>query len=304
MQSRIRFYGLAVLLVVAAPVASAQRTAPSREQLNAALLQAATEGNLSRVHALLKRGAQVNAQDAFYRTPLILAAEQGHVAIMRFLLDHGAAMEARDRDGNTPLLQATDEGQVEAVRILLHRGANVFAKNDFGSDALWLTGRTDQPNADAAPTVRRLLRAYIRQAQRQKAVSARLQRQLKPLYDRYTQAYHSGDWKAVAMLLTPDYTFYDWDGGSTSRQEWLQWLREQREEQTGNPFWFQIEQATAHGRAATVRVVVPAHWIWLDTWRKTARGWRLQHTQMWGLTTGPPPALKPKSGMSGTAPAR
>lgn len=298
-------YGLAVLILFADPLHAAQTALSTQNQANAALLKAATEGDLTRVRSLVHRGAQVNAQDAFYRTPLHLAAEQGHVAILRFLLDHGAAMEARDRDGNIPLLTATDEGQIRAVRFLLYRGAYLFAKNAFGSDALWLTGRDEQPNLDAAPAVRKLLLARIRQAKRHEAANARLQRQLKPLYDRYAEAYRTKDWKTVAALLTPHYTFYDWDGGSSSRIEWLQGLRQQREENPDYPFWFVLEQATAHGRTATARVVVLAHYIWRDTWRKTARGWRLQHTQMWGLTVEPPPpSSKEKSGNSGAAAAR
>jgi DNA-binding SARP family transcriptional activator len=92
---------------------------------------------------------------------------------MRFLLLHGAELDARNRDDNTALLQATDEGQLQAVRFLLEHGANVHAINRFGSDAVWLTGRTEQPGAENAPAIRKLLLEHIRQEKQRHKVRMR-----------------------------------------------------------------------------------------------------------------------------------
>jgi hypothetical protein len=283
------YAGIAGLILLASQSLAVQTARPpAHQKANDALLQAATDGDIGRVKALVEHGAKVNAQDTNFQTPLILAAEQGHVDVMRFLIHHGAAIEARDRYGNTPLLQATDEGQVQAVQLLLECGANVHARNDYGSNALWLTGRIDQPGADHAPAIRRLLLARIRQETRQQTTAGRVQRQLQPLYDRYAAAYHDRHWAALDTILARSYTFYDWDGGASARPEWLQTLRQQREENPDYPFWFVLERVTAHSSAATVRVYVPGHYIWEDSWRQTRRGWRLYHTQMVGMTTGPP----------------
>lgn len=70
--------------------------------------------------------------------PLCMAAQTGDTAIVRILLDRGANMEASDRRYFTPLAAAVSAGKVNVVRYLISRGARV---NDLphgnGSTALW-----------------------------------------------------------------------------------------------------------------------------------------------------------------------
>jgi hypothetical protein len=62
-------------------------------------LAAARKGDTSRVEALLKAGAQIEAQDQDGRTALMLAAQYGRADTVRLLLAQGAQADARDKRG-------------------------------------------------------------------------------------------------------------------------------------------------------------------------------------------------------------
>jgi hypothetical protein len=60
---------------------------------------AAKKGDTSRVEALLKAGADIEAKDNDGRTALMLAAQYGRVDTVRLLLAKGAHADARDKRG-------------------------------------------------------------------------------------------------------------------------------------------------------------------------------------------------------------
>ena len=68
-----------------------------------ALLQAATDGNLELVEALINAGAPMECADYRGQTPLLLAVWGNHYTTTVFLLDHGANVHVEDQYGNTPL---------------------------------------------------------------------------------------------------------------------------------------------------------------------------------------------------------
>lgn len=75
----------------------------------ASLLDAAFEGNIEQVRQLLDSGADVNDQDRWKQTPLILAARCGHVEVVRLLIGSGAKVNARER------ARPLDEGRRTAL---------------------------------------------------------------------------------------------------------------------------------------------------------------------------------------------
>src|SRR3712207_5168927 len=96
------------------------------------LLEAAREGDLVSLRALLDAGADVNAADENGYTPLMEAAHAPHPEAVRLLLAAGADLEARNRLGSTALHSAAMEaGEQEACRRLFedpdHSGAEAFA---------------------------------------------------------------------------------------------------------------------------------------------------------------------------------
>jgi len=105
---------------------------------NQALILAAEGGYLQIVQALIKAGANVNAQN-----------DQGYTALMRtdnlliaqILIKAGANVNAKnteDEAGDTVLIQAAAYGDHQIVKTLIKAGANVNAKNNYGETALVL----------------------------------------------------------------------------------------------------------------------------------------------------------------------
>lgn len=67
---------------------------------------------------------------------LIEAAKDGDVQTLRALIDAGADVNAKGYLGMTALMQAATRGHVECAKILLNAGANVNAVNELGRKAL------------------------------------------------------------------------------------------------------------------------------------------------------------------------
>ena len=125
--------------------------APQRD-LDAALVLAASEGDVDRVDVLLQQGARVNVlyvpppspaelQDGTRVrpsgcTPLHAAAEKGRAAAAARLLEGGARVNAADRDGGTALHRAAYWGQYEVAGELIGRGADVAARDHDGMTPL------------------------------------------------------------------------------------------------------------------------------------------------------------------------
>jgi len=93
---------------------------------------AALLGHVNVVKLLLSKGAEVNAKITYGWTPLQLAAKYGHVDVVKLLLSKGAEVDAKDKYGYTPLHEAANNGHVDVVKLLLSKGAEVHAKDKYG----------------------------------------------------------------------------------------------------------------------------------------------------------------------------
>lgn len=83
------------------------------------LLDAARQGDLATVTALLKSGADVNARERKNPTALMQAASKGHLDVVRALLAAHAELEATDAEGQTALVFAVQGSHIDVVRELL-----------------------------------------------------------------------------------------------------------------------------------------------------------------------------------------
>lgn len=101
------------------------------------LLEAASEGDLERVRALLAQGADMAALDQDSYTALHLAAEGGHTEIIECLLAHGVNTEAQAEYGIAALHSAILFGHSNTVEALLAGGAQTEARitRDFYHDS-------------------------------------------------------------------------------------------------------------------------------------------------------------------------
>ncbi|CAL4104166.1 unnamed protein product [Meganyctiphanes norvegica] len=73
---------------------------------------------------LLKMNANIDAQDQFQKTPLMMAAEQNKVECVEILVSTGANVSATDREGWTALHRAARTNSLEALKVLLQACIN------------------------------------------------------------------------------------------------------------------------------------------------------------------------------------
>ena len=110
------------------------------------LLIAMNPGGMDTVHALLDRGANVNAKDENGTTALMEAQKRSHyyhdtVEMSRLLLERHADVNAKDNNDFTALIWAGMYGQAKGIGALLDAGADLHARNVNGRTALMLAIR-------------------------------------------------------------------------------------------------------------------------------------------------------------------
>ena len=97
-----------------------------KSRMGAALIvQAAADGDASKVEMLLSQGARVDARDQGF-TPLLIAALRGHTEVCKLLLETGKAnVKETNPSGHTALLVAALRGHSEVCELLLAAGSDV-----------------------------------------------------------------------------------------------------------------------------------------------------------------------------------
>ena len=98
------------------------------------LVEAAGEGDVSKVQELLDQGINVNYTLPETQTPLIAAVQNGHFEVVKLLLDRGATLDAVE--SQTTLHIAVFRGNKEITQLLLDRGVEVEATLRNGATAL------------------------------------------------------------------------------------------------------------------------------------------------------------------------
>ena len=90
-------------------------------QRRTALLHAIESGQTGVVHCLIKRGANVEAQQLGESrlTPLLLAVRYRNRDIVSLLVKNGAIIDIRDGEWCTPLIRAAQAGDVDIIEVLL-----------------------------------------------------------------------------------------------------------------------------------------------------------------------------------------
>jgi len=87
------------------------------------LVDAAAEGDTSKVQALLKSGVNINGHARDDWTPLTVAAREGHVGVVGLLLKNGADVNQREGGGHTALFWAEKYGHTDVSALLKAAGA-------------------------------------------------------------------------------------------------------------------------------------------------------------------------------------
>ena len=74
----------------------------------------------------------VDQQDSFGYSPLMLAVQHGHTDLTGQLLDHGANVLVRSNAGATALDIAARRGDVMVMRLIVQHGRVIFAFQPIG----------------------------------------------------------------------------------------------------------------------------------------------------------------------------
>lgn len=93
-------------------------TPEEKETLNKQLLYAAEKGDLELTRESLDGGANVDAQDKYGYTPLMLVSLNGFSSIADLLLQYGADMHIRNKFGAHASMYAALKGHEEITQLL------------------------------------------------------------------------------------------------------------------------------------------------------------------------------------------
>lgn len=104
--------------------------------LNEQLLQAAEHGEVDTVSKLIKKGANINAQDSKDRTATMISTYSNDVETAKVLIKAGADVNIRDDMKNNPFLYAGAEGYIDILKLTIEAGADPTITNRYGGTAL------------------------------------------------------------------------------------------------------------------------------------------------------------------------
>ena len=102
------------------------------------LINACFQGHMNIIILLLKKRADVNAQENGGYSSLYVAAQNNHTDIVKLLLNQaGILVDLKINIGWTPLFKACYDGYRDIAELLLNKGADVNTQNNGGFSPLW-----------------------------------------------------------------------------------------------------------------------------------------------------------------------
>jgi uncharacterized protein len=129
---------------------SAVLVASARSVADAPVADAAMNGNIAAIRALLKQRADINAPQGDGTTALHWAAFRADVELARLLIDSGADVNAKTRNGElTPLFLAAKSGSAPIIELLLKAGVDPGLPDVNGTTALMYAAISGKPDAAA-----------------------------------------------------------------------------------------------------------------------------------------------------------
>lgn len=95
---------------------------------------------------LIKKRVNLNLEDKFGATPLIISSMLGYTRLLLLLIKNGANVNQANKYGVKPLHMAACYGYVETVKILIKYGANKNSKANDGITPFDLTKKKYSTN--------------------------------------------------------------------------------------------------------------------------------------------------------------
>lgn len=103
---------------------------PDEQNGNVPLHIAASKGDADMVAFMLRKRANIDAQDFFGNTPLFYAIDKGRNEVCYMLVRQGASVSIADFRGNTPLHVAALKNNEDMVKLFLSRGVDPEIPNN------------------------------------------------------------------------------------------------------------------------------------------------------------------------------
>ena len=99
-------------------------------------LKAIKSNKLEIVKECINQNVDINVQDKFKNTALILSSSNGSLGIVKYLIDQGADLNVKNNDMNTALILGSRKGSLDIVKLLVKNGAVIDNKNKHNCTAL------------------------------------------------------------------------------------------------------------------------------------------------------------------------
>mmetsp|Transcript_26081 Transcript_26081/g.34232 ORF Transcript_26081/g.34232 Transcript_26081/m.34232 type:complete len:183 (+) Transcript_26081:78-626(+) len=96
------------------------------------LLEASKKGDLEEVQRLISRNVNVNCENRYGSTPLIMSSISGKLEVAEILIENGADVNHSQYQDWTALHGACFFGHIHLVCLLIMRGANTKVVNNEG----------------------------------------------------------------------------------------------------------------------------------------------------------------------------
>lgn len=104
--------------------------------IDGAFLQHAVTGDIENAEILLKKGANINAQNSNGATALMIAVYNNDINMVKMLMQYGPNVNIQDKSKNSPFLYAGANGYLDIIK-LIYKTANVNKiVNIYGGNAL------------------------------------------------------------------------------------------------------------------------------------------------------------------------
>lgn len=100
------------------------------------LEQVKKKRGIDKVQDLISKGANVNAENLYKRTALIIASRFANLDKVKLLVDNGANVHAKDFYKRTTLIEACYGGKLDKVKYLVEQGVDINHKDSYGATAL------------------------------------------------------------------------------------------------------------------------------------------------------------------------
>ena len=120
----------------------------SNKQDGAELIRVIKRNYIDLANKLIGLGADINKQDEYGKTALMIAIEKGCTDLVNKLIDLGADINKQDERGETALILAIQKGYTDLASRLVDAGADLDLQNKFEETALIYTAI--KSNADIA----------------------------------------------------------------------------------------------------------------------------------------------------------